>query len=388
MKEKVFDWAKSINITCSCNKKEVFFWVQFVLFFLSNINTHVENYVRVTILAMYVLGLVYMVLKNPKFKRPPTYLIVIFTLYIILNTIFIKTFSVHIIYCVVTFIMIRELKFSNKELLSIINKAAIVYLVLSVLLGYTPLRFLSIYDTRLVVNKFFPHLLFRFIGIEGSPAGPDIFYLLVLISNIVLNKNKNKYFYIILSIAILLWTSSIAPIFSIVGALILLPFIKNKVMKTMYSVLICLYQFIVIFIYGIGSADVRYVLNTASTMRARVWFNMFSDLLIKSNPIQWMLGRKGLVGFENTVGYFINNPHNYSLFIMQFGGLFIYATIIFILTLHFRNMNDKYKLCIVAALIIYASTNTFILTIRGNPIFIFVLVTYLSSGNESEIETT
>ncbi|MCB2293981.1 hypothetical protein LGK95_10670 [Clostridium algoriphilum] len=378
MKEEVVDWFHS------CNKKEAFFWVQFILFFLSNINTHGENVIKASILAMYVLGLLYMVYKNPDFKRPPTYLIVIFGLYLILNAIFIKSFSVHIIYCVITFIMIRGLRFNNKELLSIINKSAIVYLILSVLLSYTPLRVLSIYDTRLVVNRFFPDLLYRFIGVEGSPAGPDIFYVLVLISNIVINKKRNKYFYITMSLLMLVWTSSLAPILSIVGALIILPFSKSKISKTVYSVLLWLYEFIVIFIYSYGSGTIRNLLNTASTLRARIWYNMYYSLIGHSTFLQWIFGRKGLVNFEHSPHYNINNPHNYSLFLIQFGGIIAFIIIVVIATIYFKNIRNKYKLFIVSAILIYASTNTFILSIRGNPIFIFVLVTYLASGDEPE----
>jgi len=380
MKEEVIDWFQTGN------KKEIFFWFQFVLFFLTNINTHAENYIRAAILAMYVVGLLYMAYKNPDFKRPPRYLVVIFVLYIILNTIFIRTFSVHIIYCIVSFLMIRELRFTNKELLSIINKTAIVYLIISVLISYTPLSVLSIYDTRLVVNRFFPHLLYRFIGVEGSPAGPDIFYVLVLISNIVLNKTKNRYFYITLSIMLLFWTSSLAPILSIVGALLILPFINSKLVKSAYSVMIWLYEFVVILIFSYGSEAVRNLLNAASTLRARIWFNMYYSLIQHSTLLQWNLGRKGLVNFEHSPHYNINNPHNYSLFLLQFGGILTFIIIMVIATMYFKNINNKYKIFIVSALLIYASTNTFILSIRGNPIFIFVLATYLSSGNEQERE--
>ena len=378
MREEVIDWFQTRN------KKEIFYWVQFALFFLSNINTHGESYVRMIILAIYVFGVLYMAFSNPEFKRPPTYIIVIFILYIILNSIFIRSFSVHIIYCVVTFLMIRELKFTNKELLSIINKTAIVYLIVSVLISYTPLRVLSIYDTRAVVNRFFPNLLFRFIGIEGSPAGPDIFYVLVLISNLVLNKKKSKFVYITLSLIILIWTSSLSPILSIVGALIILPFSNNKKVKTTYGALLWLYQFVVIIIYTYSSVGVRNFLNLASTLRARIWFNMYYSLRELSTPLQWILGRKGLVNFLHSQYHNINNPHNYSLFLLQFGGIISVAIIIVIATLYFKNMNSKYKIFIVSAILIYASTNTFILTIRGNPIFIFVIATYLSSGNETE----
>jgi len=382
MREKVVEWFHS------CNKKELFYWINFILFFMSNIHSFGENLVRVCILAMYVFGLLYMVYKNPEFKRPPMYLIVIFVVYLILNTIIMRTVSVHIIYCVVSFIVIRELKFSKNELLSIINRTAIVYIILSVLISYTPLSVLSIYDTRLVVNRFFPHILYRFVGVEGTPAGPDIFFIIVIFSNIFFNKTNNRYFYIILSILLLIWTSSLSPLLSIVGALLILPFTKSKAIKTIYSYLIWLYEFIIIAIYSYGTVGIRNILNLASTLRARIWYNMYYSLIGHDSLAQWNLGRVGLVNFEHSPGYDINNPHNYSLFLLQFGGILAFIIIVVLATMYFRNMNIKYKIFIVSVLLIYASTNTFILSIRGNPIFIFVLVTYLASGNEPENETT
>lgn len=373
MKEKIIDYFDS------CNKKEIFYWSLFALYFLSNLNVSFVNYARAAILMIYLFAFLYLEFRNPKFKSPPNYLLIIFGLYIILNMFIIRGFNVHIIYCIVSFIIIKELKYSKKEIFLLINKTAIVYLVLSLILNYTPLNFLSLYNTRLIENKFFPLLIYRFLGIEGTPAGADIFYVLVLISNIFLYKNENKsrYFYITLSIIVLVWTSSFAPLVSIIGALLILPFINNKVVKTTYSGLIWLYQFIIIFIYSFGMQNINQILNVASTWRARIWFKMYWSLVANSTLITWNLGRKTLVEFINSVT--MNNPHNYSLFLLQFGGIPMYIIIIVIATLYFKNMNDKYMIFVVAALLIYGSTNTFIFSIRGNPIFLFVLVTYLTT---------
>ncbi|HEY8803601.1 MAG TPA: hypothetical protein VIM42_00545 [Clostridium sp.] len=391
MKEEVIDCNHSFNKKeilywiNSCNKKEILYWIHFALFTISNLNFSFVNYVRATILVMYLCGFVYMTVKKAEFKLPSKYILILFGVYIILNALFIKTISVHIIYLAVTFMIIKEFKFSKSELLALINKTAIVYFILSVILGYTPLNSLSVFGPRQIENKFFPHL-FRFIGIEGTPAGADIFFLIVLLSNIFLNKAKNKYFYITLSVIVLLWTSSFAPVVSIIGALLILPFTKNKVAKIIYSGMLWLYQFIVIIMYGFGTVKLQYILNVCSTWRARIWFNMYYGLIQYNSMALWLLGRKELVEFSHRTDTIINNPHNYSLFLLQFGGIITYIIIIGVATLYFKNMRDKYMIFVVSALLIYASTNTFILTIRGNPIFIYILIMYLSSGKEPKLE--
>ena len=390
MKEEIIDCNYSYNKKIlywihSCNKKEILYWIHFVLFTISNLNFGFVNYVRATILLMYVCGFIYITVKKPEFKLPSKYILILFGVYIILNALFIKTISVHIIYLAVTFIVLREFKFSKSELLSLINKTAIVYLVLSLILSYTPLNTLSVFGPRQIANKFFPHLLFRFMGIEGTPAGADIFYVIVLLSNIFLNKSKSKYFYITLSLIVWGWTSSLAPVVSIIGTLLILPFTKNKVVKIAYSGMLWLYQFIVIIMYGYGTLSLQYILNVCSTWRARIWFNMYWGLIQHNSMTQLLLGRKNLVEFSHRTDTIINNPHNFSLFLLQFGGIITYVIIIAVATMYFKNMRDKYMIYVVSALLIYASTNTFIFTIRGNPIFVFILVMYLSSGKEPRL---
>jgi len=373
MKEKVIGWFQTRN------KKEVFYWVHFTLFTISNQNFAFVNYVRATILAMYICGFLYLAIKKPEFEIPPKWMLLLFGAYIILNMLIIRTVSVHIMYLAVTFVILKQVKFSKRELLALINKTAIVYFIIAILLSYTPLNVLSVFGTRLIPNKFFPHLLFRFIGIEGTPAGADIFYTVVLLSNIFLNKAKSKYIYITLGFVVLVWTSSLAPVVSIIGALLILPFTKNKVMKITYSGLLWLYQFIVVIMYSFGTEQLRYILNVCSTWRARIWFNVYYGLIQKNSISQLLLGRKQLIDFPHRTDTIINNPHNFSLFLLQFGGIIIYCIIIFIITIYFKDMQDKYMIFVVSALLIYASTNTFIFTIRGNPIFIYILIMYLTT---------
>jgi len=378
MKEKVLEWVDS------CNKKEMFYWLHFIFYCLSNLKVEFVNYIRAFILIMYLSAFIYLIIKKHTYKLPPKYFLITFGLYIVLNTLIIRTFSVHILYCVITFIIIKELKFTRKQVLYLINKTAIIYLLVSLVLNYTPLNFLSLYNNRQVSNKFLPLLLYRLLGIEGTPAGADIFYSIVLISNIVLNKTKNKRFYITLSAIILVWTSSFAPILSIAGALLILPFTNNKLAKAGFGSMIWLYQFIIIFIYSFGFVKLNNLLNLFSTLRARIWFRMYWSLIENNTLATWNLGRKALVDFVNKTT--TNNPHNYSLFLLEFAGIPMFIIIIAIVTIYYMNMKDKYMIFIVTILFIYASTNTFIFSIRGNPIFIYILVTYISFEREPKIE--
>jgi hypothetical protein len=366
-------------------KKEIFYWLHFMLFFLSKLNIINSNFVRLPILLMYIVGVFLILIRNFKVKQSNIKLMIMFGFYMLLNLLIVKYTNVYVIYWVATVIFIKELKFTSSEILSLINKTAIVYFILSILMSYTPLKALSTYEVRQLHNRFIPSI-FRFLGLNGSPAGPDIFYIIVLFSNIFLNKGRSKYLYSIFSLAIVAWTGSLSPIVSIIGALVILPFTNYKVIKIIYSSVIWLYQFIVIFMYSVGSEGVRHFLNRCSTTRSMIWYHLFINLIQQSTVFQWIFGRADLMEFYH-MNQAINNPHNFSLIVLQFGGLIIYSMIIIFTTFKFQKIQDKYIMFIVALLLIYSSTNTFIFTIRGNPIFMYIIVTYLFAIKESKIES-
>lgn len=371
-------------------KKEIFYWVHFILFVMTKLNIFVSNYVRVPILFMYLVGVFLILTKNSKFKKieiinSKIKLILVFGFYMMLNVLIMKFLNVYIIYWVATFIFIKELRFTKNEIFTLINKTAIVYLVLAILLNYTPLKALSWYEIRQISNRFVP-FVHRFIGISSTPAGPDILYFIVIINNLILNKGKSKYFYIILGFIMVIWTASLSPFMSLAGAIIILPFTSRKVIKIIYGSMLWLYQFPVILIYAVGSVEIRHILNVFSTARAMIWYHVYLNLLEKSSFAQFIFGRKELVEFWKSK-VLVNNPHNFSLIVLQFAGIIGYIIIISFITSKFQKLQDKYIIFIVSLLMIYSSTNTYIFTIRGNPIFIYILIAYLFSRNESKIES-
>jgi hypothetical protein len=368
-------------------KKEIFYWVHFILFVMTKLNIFVSNYVRVPILFMYLVGVFLILIKNSKvinskLQNSKIKLMLLFGLYMILNAVIMKLLNVYVIYWVVTFVFIKELRFSSDEILSLINKTAIVYFILSILLNYTPLKTLSWYEVRQIRSRFLP-FAYRFIGISSTPAGPDIFYLIVLISNLILNKGKSKYFYMILGFVVLIWTASLSPFMSLAGAIIILPFTKNKVIKIIYGSMLWLYQFIIMVVYAFGAEGLRHILNRLSTTRSMIWYHLYLNFMEKSSFTQFIFGRKELVEFWHYLKL-INNPHNFSLIVIQFAGIIGYSIIIIFATYNFQKLQDKYTIFMISLLMIYSSTNTYIFTIRGNPIFIYILIAYLFSRNETK----
>lgn len=379
--------AEMLDFDYLRTKKEVFYWVHFILFVMTKLNIFVSNYVRVPILFMYLVGVFLILIKNSKvvntkILNSKVKLVLGFGFYMILNAVIMKVLNVYVIYWVVTFVFIKELKFSSDEILSLINKTAIVYVIIAVLLNYTPLKALSWYDIRILHNRFIPSIP-RFIGISSTPAGPDIFYLIVLISNLVLNKGKSKYFYMILGFIVLVWTASLSPIMSLAGAILILPFTRNKVIKIIYGTQLWLYQFIMIVVYAFGSEWVRHILNMLSTTRSMIWYHLYLNFMEKSSITQIIFGRRELVDFWHFLKL-INNPHNFSLIVIQFAGIIGYGIIIIFATYNFQKLQDRYTIFMVSLLMIYSSTNTYIFTIRGNPIFIYILIAYLFSRVETE----
>lgn len=368
-------------------KKEIFYWVHFILFVMTKLNIFVSNYVRVPILFMYIIGVFLILIKNSKvvnskFVNSKIKLILVFGFYMIINAVIMKLLNVYVIYWVATVIFIKELRFSRDEILSLINKTAIVYFILSILLNYTPLKALSWYEVRQIPSRFLPFVN-RFIGVSSTPAGPDIFYLIVFISNLILNKRKSKYFYMILGFVVVIWTASLSPFMSLFGAILILPFTRNKIIKIIYGSQLWLYQFIMIVAYALGSTTIRHILNRLSTTRSMIWYHLYLNYMEKSSIYQMLIGRKELVEFWHFLKL-INNPHNFSLIVIQFAGIIGYAMIIIFVTFHFQKLRDRYAIFMVSLLMIYSSTNTYIFTIRGNPIFIYILIAYLFSRSEHE----
>ncbi len=189
-----------------------------------------------------------------------------------------------------------------------------------------------------------------------------------------------------LGFIIVIWTGSLSPFMSLAGAIIILPFTSNKVIKIMYGSMLWLYQFIIMLIYGLASEGGRHILSRLSTTRAVIWYNLYFNLMEKSTLSQWIFGRTELVELTH-VGRIINNPHNFSLIALQFAGVIGYGIIIIVSTLNFQRLQDKYMIFIVSLLIIYSSTNSYIFTIRGNPIFIYILISYLFCKTESKTES-
>ncbi|MGG3467836.1 hypothetical protein ABES02_10200 [Neobacillus pocheonensis] len=362
-------------------KKEVIFWIHFFLFFLTNLNIHYVDYIRLTILLVYISSLVYVYINRSKFHFSFNRVYLLFILYIIIYLAFNHKINIHIIYWIVTFIIIKQMNFDKIQIISIFNKTAILYLILSIIFIYTPLNIYSAYEIRHLENKFFPSID-RFIGFEGSPAGPDLLFSILLISHIFLNKNKSKYVFIIISAIMLIWTSSFAPLVSILGALVIIPFRDNRMIKTCYIALILTYQFVVIFLYTFSGASIRYILDVFSTWRARVWFRVFTQLKEQSSLTDWLIGRKDLVEFPHIRDVIANNPHNFNIFILEFCGIFVYLILVLYIIYLFRDVKDMFQLFIISMLIMYSSTNTFIFTIRGNPVFLFIIIAFLMAGNQ------
>lgn len=205
--------------------------------------------------------------------------------------------------------------------------------------------------------------------------------------NLFKNDSKKKYIYITLSTIMLIWTSSFSPLLCILAAIMIVPFIKSKIMKGLYIGIIWLYQFIIIFIYQTSNDSMRYILDIWSTWRARIWYRVFEGLEESNTLKEWFLGRNELVEFNHIRDILSNNPHSFNLFILQFGGIGIYMIITFILVNKAKNVNVAFHFIILSILILYSSTNTFVLTIRGNPIFIYIFISYLimNSTDKSKI---
>lgn len=358
------------------------YWIQFILFFISQLIFINADYIRIITIIIQAFVISLIVINKYKYKVTNIILFNFILCAIILDVIISRKLNVHMIYWLFSYLIIINLDVEEDEIIKLLNNTCIIYLILSIFLNYTSLRAISIYAEReFLQNKFLSNIN-RFLGIEGTPAGPDILFILVLYINIFRNRfdsKLKKYILFFISIIVIIWTSSLSPIVGIVISIPILILSKNnKFICNLYTIILLNYNYIIAIIYNRGDENLRLFLNKITTWRANLWGNILNELRYENSVVDWILGRKELIEVAHIKGTFTNNPHSIGLFILQFLGIFGFVCInLFIITKILKIKNSSIKIILIS-MMIYMNTNTFPLTIRGNPIFLYIFIYYLN----------
>ncbi len=317
-----------------------------ILFFVDN-NFYIKNiFTSITFISLFFMGIIFEY-----------------------NLIYNSYFQHHLIFLVTIFFI--TYKFKDEELLPFFNKLALIYFLLSIIFNYilVDLR-LTVYDVRVLDHRFFT-FCHRFIGLEGTPAGSDILFTILLILNIK-EGIKSNIIYIIIYIVGLLWTSSLSNIVAVVLALpvFILPSFLNFIYLIMSTFLL---HHIITYIYA-NFSSYRDILDIATTYRARIYYRIWEYSNFNFN---YLFGNKELIKYLHSTGVIEEDPHSTYLLYEEKLGIAISWFIYIYLAIKTFFSSDRFKLFIISVILIYAATNSTILSPRGNPIIIFILLQYI-----------
>lgn len=358
------------------------FSLHFVLFVLQQLLLPdiLVALIKASIGLLYVVGIIIIyVLPESKIKLYEILILTVLGAYVLLKLVFLQSLNVPLIYWVLAVLCISRMQWTKQEILKLLDIVAVVYFIIAVCLSYTPLKAIFNYEIRDLSNRFFPSIN-RFIGVEGSPAGPDILYTLILIfnfANVPFRKAIVK-LPVLIAILVLLWTASLSNLMSVVLALFIY---LIYALRRFYVLFLALFFLISTYIYNTYGLVASVVLNQITTLRAYIWVQVLDGLMAKNTMLEWLLGRGELMEFENVGGEtgYDANPHNLFLFAFQFLGIPLFALLLFLLQDQVAKMPKKANLFIFVFMIAYGVTNAMPFTTRGDPAILYLLMFTLTS---------
>lgn len=336
----------------------ILYWNHFIIFILLFFFPNFQKYFMSLLLLEYIVSIFF---KSRKETKTLIFFISIVFIILIKQIVLEKKIYTFPIYTLImlTYFKLNE-KIEEKEIISLLNKTFYIY-IFFVLLG----DYLKILPEREIGNRFLTGIN-RFIGIEGSPAGPDLLFFNVLLLNI--KQKKNKIMFILGTIFYLL-TGSLSPIASYVVALLLVNLKKIGLILIFFGT----------FFIGIVCHffdKIQIALNLISTNRVEIWteflFKIFNEKIIN---ILFGIGKVIEVTIGN--GKIYENPHNFYINLLLKAGIIVYIYYFYNIYIDYKKIKQKKIIVIILTQLIYMITNWYILGITANPIIIYILYYYL-----------
>ncbi|MFV0220635.1 hypothetical protein OBK23_13325 [Empedobacter falsenii] len=368
--------------------KLFFFWSHFILFVLQQLNfsESTVSLLKFSIGSLYaVCILLLLVFYKVRLSLKDLVLIGIVTFFVIAKILVLKSINIAVIYWLLCFFCFSKMNWKFEEFLKLVNYAAIAYFVVSILLVYGPLKGYFSYEVRELENRFIPSIN-RFIGIEGSPAGPDLFYTIVLVMNIYYKKFKYLFFSpaFIIACLVIVWTASLSNLVSL--ALAILVYLCYKFRIIAITVLFCFFLISTYLINRYGYS-MEFILNTVTTLRANIWLQVLTNMSNFNTFEEWVFGRIELMEFLSVGAgseLYDANPHNLGLFAYQFLGVPLFILLVYLLVKYISKIPKGIFFFIIAFMISYSVTNTMPFTTRGNPVIIYLFAFCLFNYNQNE----
>src|SRR5690554_5076808 len=311
------------------------FITHFLLFFLQQIKIG-ETFIVVARGASFVIyGILLLLIfvsikKTISFKEILFIFVVLF--FIILKFVYLNSFNTILIYWFLLFYCLWSLQITFNLLFRLINVSAILYFLIALLINLTSFKYNLLTDFRDLDNRFVL-TIHRFIGLEGTPAGPDIFYTIVLLFNIYKYKSYKILLKIpvIISIIVIIWTASLSNLVSLLLALCVYFVYRIRVFTFL---LIVFTSTVIAYIFSQGDFSTQVALNNITTLRSHIWYQIWESLLFQNTFEEWIFGRDELIKFFYVGERVVDdgNPHNLYLFDLQFLGVPLFVITLLVLS--------------------------------------------------------
>jgi len=351
--------------------------LHFVLFFTIHLKQPLDALLpKLCIVGIYTLLFVFLLTRQVnRWKEHILIFAGLLLTLLVLKLLFVQHFNIQFLYLWVVLGCFGLMPIKKDDIDFIVRITPLLYLVFALILHYTFFKSLSLYEVRQLPNRFLPQFLNRFIGITGSPAGPDIIYTATLFYTIFLIRKRTiDYFNIVISILVIIWTSSLSPLFAVILAL---PVLFLKRFKTGYFLLSMYYCFFLVILYNYSSQPYKHLLNVLTTLRVQIWDKVTTGLGAQNSLSEWLLGRREMIEFTHLFGVVDANPHNFTIYLLEFGGLIglLLATVYFILKV--QALRNKKVWFLVMLIFFYVSTNPIPFTIVDSPFLIYLGLAFL-----------
>lgn len=298
-------------------------------------------------------------------KKKLILFLLLLTIFIILKQLIIeKKVYIFPIYNFLILSYFYNKKIQEKNFIKLININLILYLIVTIISKY-----IFLLNYRILENRF-ELLDYRFIGLEGSPAGPDIFFLNIVLINFFRKGNK---LFGVLGFILYIATGSLSPVIAFILSLFLLP------LKRLAIMLIISLTPILTFLYA-NFIEIREILNKLTTYRIEIWGKFLSEFL-KNNIFILFFGEKNKIDILISNGRSYTNPHSFYINLFLEGGIIVLILLFYIVNKFYQNKNENSKRIIILTQFLYCLTNYYSLSQTGNPITIYILYFYLLNEN-------
>jgi hypothetical protein len=348
---------------------EIILYFHFAIFLINSfdIPLFAQQVSRLLVTMIYAGLVIYVLFINKIHFSINIFLICSFLFFsIILTSYYSSSFSHELFFFIILFLFFITFEIDQNRFIRFINLAFILYVVISFYFFYISGTTIDS-ELKQMPNRFIPGFN-RLLGIEGSPAGIDVFSLLTVSLNIIIKKRIN--FGVITGVIVYILTSSYTPFFAIILSLILTCFFFK--FRTVIFIAIVLFPFLVSGIYKFFNVDNFFIELTSE--RVLIWNDMINHYF-SSSLLDILLKLKNIPEIMYS-GSITNNPHNITLYLIFISGLIIFSLLFIVIIFFVSTIDSKRNLFIVLFLILSAQMNRYVLSFY-NPVFIYTFFYFL-----------